>query len=353
MRRLALLAGSVLVGALAFAAAAERPATASGVADVQAWAFQADGTTSVQSARLARIAATASHGGPTTTSTGETVDVQVSDALPADATSPLRWAEFLTSLPHGSEISQLTMYVETLDEVQQVCGTEALGCYAANEMIVPGETATADTSPEEIIRHEYGHHIAFHRTNPPWDSTDWGPKRWASAENVCSLVSRKQAYPGDEGANYTRNPGEAWAETYRLLAERQVGITTGSWPIVSTSFFPSDPVLQAAQEDVLHPWTASRAISASRVFGKRASVWWTALTTPLDGAFRLAASVPSGGAFDVALVAANRKTVLGRAQWTGQRSKRLETTVCGQRTLFVRVTSKGTPGRVRISTTAP
>jgi hypothetical protein len=350
-RLVALLAGGVLVGALVAAVVVQRPATAA--ATVEAWALEADGTSATQPAKLARLAASATHGGPTTTSTGETVDVQVSDSLPADAASPLRWAELVTSLPHGSEVSQLEMYVETLDEVQSVCGTDALGCYGDNQLIVPGEMTPGDVSPEEIVRHEYGHHIAFHRTNPPWDASDWGPKRWASAENICALVSRKEAYPGDEGANYTRNPGEAWAETYRLLAERTAGITTASWPIVSTSFFPSDPVLQAAQQDVLHPWTRARTISATHVFGKRVGVWWTSVTTPLDGAVTLGATVPAGGAFDVALVSANRKTVLGHAQWTGQRSKRLQSTVCGQRTLFVRVTSKGAPGRVRISATAP
>ena len=76
-------------------------------------------------------------------------------------------------------------------------------------------------------------------------------------------------------------------------------------------------------------------------------------TTPLDGELRIAATLPRGGEYDVALVSANRKTVLERAQWVSQRVKRLSTTVCGQRSLAVRVTRIGKPGRTRVSVTAP
>ena len=203
-------------------ATVQRAAGAPAAAASEARALEADAAAPLRPARLAQVAEAPWHGGPTTTSTGETVDVRVSDALPADASSPQQWAELLTGLLHGPELSQLTLYVETLPEVQQVCGSNALGCYAANEMVVPGEAA-GDVGSAEIIRHEYGHHIAYHRANPPWDATDWGPKRWASAENVCARVSRQEAYPGDEGSNYTRNPGEAWAETYRLVDERPGG----------------------------------------------------------------------------------------------------------------------------------
>ena len=353
MRRFAaLLAGAVLVGALVAAATVQRAGLVPLAAASEARLLEADAAAPLQSARLTQAAEAPWHGGPTTTSTGETVDVRVSDALPAEASSPQQWAELLTGLLHGPELSQLTLYVETLPEVQQVCGSDALGCYAANEMVVPGEAA-GDVGSAEIIRHEYGHHIAYHRTNPPWDATDWGPKRWASAENVCARVGRQEAYPGDEGSNYTRNPGEAWAETYRLVDELRAGITTETWPIVSPSFFPSDPVLQAAEQDVVQPWTSGHSTSATHVFGKRASVWWTRVTTPLDGTVLLSAAVPRHGAFDVALVGANRHTLVARAQFTGQLHKRAQASICGQRTLFVRVTSKGAPGRVRIAATTP
>lgn len=292
-------------------------------------------------------------GGPTTASTGEVVDVRVSAALPVETSTPEGWAELLTRLTHGPELARLTTFVVTFDEVQQICGSQAAGCYGANRMVVPGETAF-DVTPEEIARHEYGHHVANHRLNAPWAAIDWGPKRWASAANVCARVSRDEAYPGDQGSNYARNPGEAWAETYRLMDERKAGITTASWPIVAPSFYPSEAALVAAEQDVLQPWSRQRTSGFARVFGKRTPrVWWIPVSAPLDGNYRLSVTVPNGGAHDVALVAANRRTVVARSQWVGQRVKRVEGSICGQRSLFVRVTQKGALGRVRVSVTTP
>jgi hypothetical protein len=351
MRRLAiLLSGALLLAALV--AATARGGGESAQMSARALALDDDAVAHVDSARLAREALSY-RGGPITTSTGEVVDVRVSDALPPEVT-PEAWAEFFVHLTHGPELAQLTAYIGTLDEVQETCGTRALGCYGRDQLVAPGEAAF-DTSAEEIIRHEYGHHIAAHRQNDPWSAIDWGPKRWASAANVCSRVSRKQAYPGDEGTNYSLNPGEAWAEVYRLLDERKAGITTASWQIIDPSFFPDAGDLAAAEEDVSQPWAAPRSRLYTRTFGKRAErVWWISLATPLDGNVRVSATVPSrgNGSVEVALVGPNRQTVVRRAQWVSQRVKTLDASVCGQRSLFVRVTQKGLVGRVRVSVTA-
>src|SRR5207342_2644377 len=144
-----------------------------------------------------------------------------------------------------------------------------------DELVAPGELALVDTTAEEVVRHEYGHHIALHRLNAPWAAIDWGPKRWASVADVCARVGRHEAFPGDEGTNYTRNPGEAWAETYRLMDERNAGITTATWPIIAPSFYPTEAALQAAEKDVLEPWSKRRTTVSTRVFAKRtAKVWW-------------------------------------------------------------------------------
>jgi len=349
-RRLAVFcSGALLVAALVGAAAwGAQPQ----IVGAHARAGGLDLSTPLRANRLAQAALTF-RGGPITTTSGEVVDVLVSDSLPLETATPEGWAEFLAGMTHGPELAELTTYIVSFSEVQQICGSRAIGCYGGDELVAPGELA-ADISPEEVVRHEYGHHIAFHRSNPPWTAIEWGPKRWASAANVCARVSRSEAFPGDQGANYARNPGEAWAETYRLMDERKVGITSATWPIVAPSFYPNEAALQAAEQDVLQPWTATSTRSFTRVFGKRtAKVWWIPLSMPLDGEHRISATVPNGGTYDVALVGANRRTVIRRAQWVGQRVKRLEGSICGQRSLFVRVTQTGALGRVRVSVTAP
>lgn len=352
-RPFAALVGVVLL-ALALGTTAERGGIeAAASPSPLARAIDAQAEPSVGAERLARSAVTW-RGGPITTSTGEVVNVFVSDSLPAETSTPEGWAESLVGLTHGSELPLLTSYIATLAEVQGICGEQALGCYMRNELIAPGDSALGAASPEEVVRHEYGHHVAYHRTNAPWLAIDWGPKRWASTSNVCARVSRKEAYPGDQGQNYAQNPGEAWAETYRLMDERKAGIGTATWPIIAPSFYPDEAALQAAERDVLEPWARGTTASFRRTFGKKTKrVWWIPLTTPLDGELRLTAALPRNGTHEVALVAANRRTVRERAQWVGQRSKRLTTTVCGERTLFVRITQSGALGRVAVSTTTP
>jgi hypothetical protein len=353
-RRLAvLLAVALLVGALAATAvsSAERVALP---AQIQARLLAGDLGVAPRESTLAAADPTF-RGGPITTSTGETVDVRVSDSVPAEVATPEAWAEFLTGLTHGSEISKLTTYIVSFDEMQEICGAQALGCYGQNQLVAPAETIS-DVSPEEIVRHEYGHHVAQNRNNSPWAAVDWGPKNWASVENVCAKVARREAYPGNESSNYALNPGEAWAETYRLMDERKAGITTATWQIVAPSFYPSEAALQAAEQDVLEPWTAQHTTLATHVFGrtKTTKVWWIPVVTPLDGDLRVSATVPNrGGTYDVALFGPDKKTFVNRAQWVGQRVKRLDGSVCGQRSLFVRVTEKGAPGRVRVSVTTP
>jgi hypothetical protein len=76
-------------------------------------------------------------------------------------------------------------------------------------MIVAGEDTLGGVPREQALAHEYGHHIARHRLNTPWPAIDWGPKRWASYENVCQNVKSGSMFPGNETEpQYKLNPGE-------------------------------------------------------------------------------------------------------------------------------------------------
>src|SRR5262249_46532400 len=158
-------------------------------------------------------------GGPRTAATGESVTVFVSDSYPVDDALAQRWADFFAELVHGPELQQLTAYVAPPAEVQETCGSRyAPGCYGGGRIGLIGEPADgASVTPEEVARHEYGHHLAFNRGNPPWQAVDWGPKRWSSLAGICARVTAGTAFPGDEGDHYKENPGEAFAETYRAL----------------------------------------------------------------------------------------------------------------------------------------
>jgi hypothetical protein len=275
-------------------------------------------------------------GGNVTASDGEVLQLFVSDAYPVDATVTQSLADFMVQLYHGSELGKAIVYVAPLDEVQTICGFGAGGCYdPENEnIVVPGDALPDGTTKETILVHELGHNLARNRLNPPWPAVDWGTKRWATAMNVCTRTASGTAFPGDEGANYRLDPGEALAESYRVL-----NFDKQQWPnwtmlaplIVDSSFGPTPAALEALEEDVLDPWTGPTVASYR---GRIASVTRPArhaIATPLDGSFsiKLTGKVPQGAS--ISLVDTRTGKVVARG------ARRVGATVCGQRSLTVLV----------------
>jgi hypothetical protein len=273
------------------------------------------------------------------------VDVRVSAAYASDPSVGQRWADFFASLVHGPELAVLTAYVAPLDEVQQICGPQTLGCYDANKLVMVGDSS-AGFPPASVAAHEYGHHVANNRSNPPWRAIDWGTKRWASYTNICARAAQGTAFPGDEGAAYQLNPGEAFAESYRVLNERDRGLPL-TWPILDPSFIPDTGALQALREDVLNPWAAPTTRSIRVRFTGRRRVWTQQVVTALDGQL----SATSVGANDVQLLDGGRS--VARAAWTTGGGKSLAYQVCGRRTVALRVARVGSERTVVLKLTQP
>jgi hypothetical protein len=98
---------------------------------------------------------------------------------------------------------------------------------------------------------------------------------------------------------------------------------------------------------------------------KGKKVWLVRLGTPLDGSLVVNAVVPKAAAYEVALLAPNRRTVLERAVVAGPKTRRISAEICGQRSLFLRVTEQsavsknvalaknGAFGRVSVTVATP
>jgi len=300
-----------------------------------------------------RVRSASSWGGVYTASTGETVNVSFSDSYPVDNALGQSWADFFAGLVHGPELQLLNVYIAPPDEVASLCGNDyALGCYGSNQMVVIGEPAFGN-DPHEVATHEYGHHVAFNRVNAPWNAIDWGTKHWASYENICERVSQGTAFPGDEGPRYTENPGEAFAETYRVLNDTKAGRPL-TWALVDGSFTPDAAALQAVQADVLTPWTAptSKTIRG-RFLAHGRKTWQLTLRTPLDGELDAILTLPRGGLYSFTLLGSDGHTVLATGLWSGSRQKKLAYTVCGQRTTQLRVARAGAAGRFTVQLVEP
>ena len=239
------------------------------------------------------------------TQQGETATIRVSEAYPQDPSRAQRWADFLGTLVHGSELSSLTVYLAPLMEVQSLCGFAALACYSAERAlaVVPGEDPGRGTSAEAVLAHEYGHHVAANRVNPPWSAVDWGTKRWASYVQVCRRTRAGELFPGAENPfQYERNPGEGFAEAYRLLNERRAGRPT-PWEVVDRALYPDDSALALLEQDVVSPWTTNTSTVLRGFFRRTGTSRRTFTTTAgLDGTLAVTLTAPARARLSLAIV---------------------------------------------------
>jgi hypothetical protein len=297
-----------------------------------------------------RLAAAASWGGTYTASTGEQVTITVSDAYPQDQAVPQRWANFLASLVHGSEISSVRVYLAPLSEVQGYCGPDALACYnPTNRLLVaPGDDPDADLSAEAVVTHEYGHHVANSRSDAPWDAIDYGTKRWASYMQVCAKTQSGQYFPGaEQDARYRLNPGEGFAESYRVLNERKAGIPQAPWQVVSTALYPDATALALIEQDVRSPWTKNSRSTLAASLSGIARVRTLTVQTPLDGKLGITVRAAKRELVVVDLSTSTGARI-GHTTVKGNTPRSFSTTTCGSRTYSVKLTRKAGSGAVRL-----
>jgi len=269
------------------------------------------------------------------------VNLYFSDAYPVDPARALQWTDFMTSLIHGPELQTVAIHLAPLTEVQRHCGVDALACYnpRAATIYAPADDPAFDTSAKGILIHEYGHHIAASRANPPFESEDYGTKRWASYENVCSRTQAGDLFPGAEDSrHYMLNPGEAYAETYRVLNEQRLGLALESWTIVSAALAPDATSLSLLEQDVTMPWTVATVKTLTAKLTSKVRTRTFAFSTPYDGTVSVVARQAAGTKVAVSLLA-NKRSVKARTS-SGARSA-ISSTVCGVRQYSVRVQLPG------------
>ncbi|MDX6414888.1 MAG: hypothetical protein QOH23_2298 [Gaiellaceae bacterium] len=292
--------------------------------------------------RLASFPSTA-WGGTYTTKTGESVTIYSSNAYPVDHASNQAAADYIDSLVHGPELSEVRIYFAPADEVGILCGsTDADGCYspATGEIVSIGEDSQWSTV-EEVVTHEYGHHVAAHRLNAPWSAVAWGTKRWATYEGICAKEAAGRAFPGDEGDHYLQNPGEAFAESFLHLNEVKLGVDETPWGY-DPMFAPDAKALAALEQDVVAPWTSYSLRRWTGRFARRRQIGIAVLGTPLDGVVAVQLKGPRGSS--IRLTGALHQKRASQTLVSGL--------ICGQRTLITRVTGGGA-GRFQVTAATP
>jgi hypothetical protein len=282
-------------------------------------------------------------GGVYKAKSGAQVTIYSSRYYPVDDSVNQAAADFIGSLVHGPEISSVKIYFAPPTEVGLLCYTqEADGCYFPDtgEIIAVGED-TQWSTVEQVVTHEYGHHLANNRVNDPWPAITFGTKRWASYEAVCAKTAAGQAFPGDEGEHYFQNPGESFAESFMHLNMEKLGLSEPSWSY-DPMFAPDPGALAAIEQDVVKPWKEDSIKRWSGRFTHRGQAKTFNFKTPLDGVFATQLRGPHGSTL----------RLIGPAQ-----VKRLSSTlsaglVCGQRTVSARFVA-GRAGRFTAAVAIP
>jgi len=335
----------------------------------------ADGLRSPQSAPVVDgppPATFASWGGSYLTSGGDSVHVLVSNAYGENPATAEQWAAFLASLEHGDEINRVTLAIQTADEMRVSCGSPfALACYRPDTqtMYIPAAAPAADTSVEGLVAHEYAHHIEANRSNAPWNALDYGPKRWATYMGICGGVEAGSLLPGAESpGRYDRNPGEGFAEAYRILNEHRLGLPPRPWVIVRPGFYPDAGALAAIDQDILSPWPGNAMSTTSGRFGwsgSGLSSWrrpagaaeprqtrtrTRTLSTPLDGDAKVA--IWTAGTLRARLDVVDDTGTLATMTTAG-RTAEVHVPLCGVRAISTRVTRLAGAGSYTVTVSYP
>ena len=349
-RSLLVLALAVAAGSVASTASAARPRLSlpNPLQLDQGIGLEFPGSTTTVKRTLA---ATGTWGGPITANTGETVNIQVSNTYAQDAAFAQAWADFVASLIHGPELAKLTLQLAPLNEVQVVCGRGALACYSpdSSTILAPGADVYP-TSAESIVAHEYGHHVAANSNNYPWAAVDYGTKRWASYMQICRGARVSQMYPGSEDSHYMLNPGEGFAEAYRVLNEHHLSLPESPWDVVSQIFYPDATALADLQTDIATPWVNPTTSVVKGSFTKRGTSKTVVLATPLDGDVSATIRAPSTLKARVQLIAGSR-VVSGVTVAGGV--KAANATACGTRSYAVKVTRMSGAGSYSVTLSRP
>ena len=271
-------------------------------------------------------------GGTYTVKSGARVNVYASSSYPVDQAANQAAADFVDRLVHGTELSAVKIYFAPPAEVAVMCeSVEADGCYypKQQEIVTIGEDTDWSTV-EEVLTHEYGHHVANNRENYPWPAIAYGTKRWATYMGICAKEAAGTVFPGDQGDHYLKNPGEAFAESFLHLNEVKLRIPETPWfydPVLA----PDAAALAAIEQDVLKPWKDNVIRRWGGRFARRGQQKVRVFQTPLDGVFAAQLKGPRGSFLQLA-GAAQVKRVSGTVS---------AGLICGQRSVTTKFVSGG------------
>jgi hypothetical protein len=274
---------------------------------------------------------------------GGSVGVQVDPAY-AGGGALQRVLDSLGELPHGGEINKLTVHIADQGNLFRFCGQGATACYypADQTMVVSGSPVNQNNGMPQgmVIAHEYGHHIEANRSLPGWNASNLGGRYWATYEQVCEGVSAGRLFPGDQGAHYWDNPGEAFAQAYATMVYPDV--VPWWWHYAE----PNEGSFAAIRADVADG-SRGTTVTWSRALSPGASTAATTITTSLDGPIEVKMRQPRSARFDVTLRSTDGRLLSrGRVKRSSKRPvSQLNYSSCGTRIFTLQVHRRAGEGK--------
>jgi hypothetical protein len=262
----------------------------------------------------------------------------------------------LAELPHGPEINRLQVHIADLANLYRFCGQGATACYYPSDetMIVSGSPINQNNGMPQamVIAHEYGHHIEANRSLPGWNASNLGGRHWATYEHVCEGVGAGQLFPGDQGAHYWDNPGEAFAQAYATMLYPDA--VPWWWHFAE----PDGGTFAAIREDVSDS-SARTTVRWARRLAPHSPSAATTVTTPIDGPIEIRLRQPRSARFELALRAPDghllrRARVQRRSKGKARRPvSALSYSSCGARSYTVEVRRRAGKGRFAVQILRP
>ena len=278
---------------------------------------------------------------------GGSISVQVDPAF-AGGGALQRVMNTLAELPHGPEINRLEVHIADLPNLYRFCGQGATACYypSSQTMIVSGSPVNPNNGMPQamVIAHEYGHHIEANRSLPGWNASNLGGRHWATYEHVCEGVGAGQLFPGDQGAHYWDNPGEAFAQAYATMLYPDA--VPWWWHFAE----PDGGAFDAIRADLADGARVTTTRWARRL-APHSPKAVTTVTTPVDGPIAVRLRQPRTARFALALrgpdgrVLRKGRTMLSSKRRSGAPVTQLSYSSCGTRSVTLEVrrrTGKGT-----------
>jgi hypothetical protein len=161
---------------------------------------------------------------------------------------------------------------------------------------------------------------------------------------------RRALFPGAEDPRrYTLNPGEGWAETYRVLNERKAGLPEAPWQIVTPDLYPTEAALTAAEQDVTSPWQAATATKQTALLSRTKRTRTFTVTTELDGSLKMTLRHSAGMRLSLDVFASSTRA----AHVVSAKVVSRTFAVCGTRSYRFRVTDLAGRGSVSLTVAKP